>query len=91
MVVVLPFAFVGIVVVRSQPRNPIGLILLLLVFAVAASSDAGHYAVFRYRDGSHGLPLGRVAVVLASGIWMWLVVLLPLPQALFPDGWSSSV
>jgi len=32
------------------------------------------------------LPFGRVAVFLAPGMWMWLVVLLPLPLVLFPDG-----
>jgi hypothetical protein len=82
----LPFAIFGAVVARRQPGNPIGTILLLLTLAVVASSDAGHYAVLRYRHGDHGLPLGRVAAYLAPGDWMWLVVFLPLPLALFPDG-----
>ena len=67
----LPFAIFGAVVARRQPGNPLGTILLLLTLAVAASSDAGHYAVLRYREGDHGLPLGRVAVFLAPGPWMW--------------------
>jgi len=82
----IPFGIVGAVVARRQPSNPIGFVLLLLIFAVAVSSDAGQYALLRYRDGYTGLPFGRVAVFLAPGVWMWLVVLLPLPLVLFPDG-----
>jgi len=86
VVVMIPFGIVGVVVARRQPRNPIGFVLLALLFAVVVSVDAGHYAVLRYHDGYRGLPFGRVAVFLAPGAWMWLVVLLPLPLALFPDG-----
>jgi hypothetical protein len=32
------------------------------------------------------LPFARLAVFLAPGGWIWLVVFLPLPLALFPDG-----
>ncbi len=86
-VVLLPYAVVGLVVARRQPSNPIGPILLSLPFAVVVSDDAGAYAVLRYRLGHHGLPFGLVAVFLATpGAWMWLVLLLPLPIALFPDG-----
>jgi hypothetical protein len=83
--VVLPFAVVGLAIVRRQPRNPIGSVLLLLTIAVAASADAGKWASMIYRGG-YDLPLGRVAVFLAPGAWLWLIVLLPLPLALFPEG-----
>ncbi len=83
----LPFAIVGTVVSRRQPGNPVGPLLLLVTFAIVASDDAAQYDVLRYRLGYHGLPLGRVAVFLGTpGAWMWLVVFLPLPVALFPDG-----
>ena len=85
-VVLIPFGVFGVVVARRQPSNPIGTILLLLMLLVVASSDAARYTVLRYRDGDHGLPLGRLAAFLAPGTWMWLVVFLPLPLALFPDG-----
>ena len=90
-VVLLPWAIVGGVIAWRQPSNPIGPILLLLPLASVLSDDAGAYAVLRYRLGHHGLPLGLVAVFLATpGVWMWLVVLLPLPIALFPDGRLSA-
>jgi hypothetical protein len=83
----VPFVVVGALVARRQPGNPIGPILLLLTFAIVAANDAEAYDVLRYRLDDHGLPLGPVAVFLGTpGPWMWLVVLLPLPIALFPDG-----
>jgi len=83
----LPFGTVGALIAWRQQRNPVGSVLLLLTFAVAASDDAAQYDTLRYRLGYHGLPLGQVAVFLATpGAWMWLVVFLPLPVALFPDG-----
>ena len=86
-IILLPWAMVGVIVARHQPTNPIGPVLLLLPFLAVISNDAGTYAVLRYRFGHHGLPLGVPAVFLSTpGAWMWLVVLLPLPVALFPDG-----
>ncbi len=84
-IVLIPYGIVGAVIAWRQPGNPIGSILLLLTLAVVASADAAQYAVMAYQDGYH-LPLARVAVFLAPGTWMWLIVLLPLPLALFPDG-----
>ena len=81
----VPFAGVGAIIAWRQPWNPVGLVLLLLALVVTASSDAGSYSVMVYRRGDH-LPLGRLAVFLAPGAWIWLVALLPLPLALFPDG-----
>lgn len=83
--IVIPFAVVGVVVARRQPRNPIGWILLAIVLALLGSGDAGLYAVLHYRLGHPGLPLAPLAAFLAAG-WIWLVILLPLAIALFPDG-----
>jgi len=80
----LPFAGVGVLVAARQPRNPIGWLLLLGALVFTAGTDAGFYSVAAFRVGHHGLPLARLAVVLATG-WVALV-LLPLPIALFPDG-----
>jgi hypothetical protein len=81
----LPFAVVGMVVANRQPRNPIGWLLLAGGFLAALCSDAGMYSVLRYRLGDLGLPLGPLAAFLAPN-WIPLIVLLPLPIALFPDG-----
>ncbi len=85
IVIIPPFAIVGFVLARRVPRNPIGWSLLVPAVAAMLSEDAGFYAVRAVRLGDHGLPLARVAVFLAAG-WAWLILLLPLPIALFPDG-----
>ena len=84
---VVPFGVVGYVVARRQQRTPIGWLLLWLAVLFLLASDAGQYSVMVYRQGYH-LPLPRVAVFLAAW-WIWLLVLLPLPVGLFPDGLLS--
>jgi hypothetical protein len=87
-IIVVPFGFVGYVVARRQPQNPVGWILLALTLAFLLSDDGGSYAVLHYREGHPGLPLARVGVFLAAW-WIWLLLLLPLPIGLFPDGQLS--
>jgi hypothetical protein len=81
----LPFALVGLVIARRQPRNPIGWLLIGVALATGIAYAAGPYAVLAFRDGHRGLPLARLAIVLTSG-WVLLLVLLPLPILLFPAG-----
>ena len=84
-VLMLPFAIVGFIVARKQPRNPIGWIMLALAPIFELSADAGMYSVYIYHLGHTNLPLGRLAVALTQ-LWVALLVLLPLPVMLFPDG-----
>ncbi len=84
-IVVLPFGVVGFVVARRQPDNPIGWILLALTLAFLLATDGGSYALLFYRRGYTGVPLARVGAFLAAW-WIWLLLLLPLPIGLFPDG-----
>jgi hypothetical protein len=84
-ILMLPFALVGFIVARKQPRNPIGWIMLALAPIFELSADAGMYSVLIYRFGHTNLPLGRLAVALTQ-LWVALLVLLPLPIMLFPDG-----
>lgn len=84
-VVVLPFGVVGYVVARRQSHNPIGWILLALTLTFLLSDDGGSYAVLYYHQGHRDLPLARVGAFLAAW-WIWLLLLLPLPIGLFPDG-----
>ncbi len=79
------FAAVGTVVARSQLRNPVGWLLLAFGLLTALCSDAGMYSVLRYRLAYAGLPLGPLATFLAPS-YVPLLILLPLPIALFPDG-----
>ncbi len=82
---IAPFAVVGLVLAWRVPRNPIGWVLLAIALAGAFSTDVGFYAVRAFLQGDRGLPLARVAVFFAPD-WFWLLLLMPLPIALFPDG-----
>lgn len=81
----VPYAAVGFVIAYRRPANPIGWIMLVSSIVTIFCGDAGGYAVLIYHDGHGALPLGRLAVALASG-WVVFVVTLPLPILLFPDG-----
>jgi hypothetical protein len=80
----LPMAAVGLIVARSQPRNPIGWLLLIAPACVFLTGDAGAYSALVYRLGRH-LPLGWVALLL-SYTFLFIFVTLPLVVLLFPDG-----
>ncbi|HEY5051512.1 MAG TPA: hypothetical protein VII50_11465 [Acidothermaceae bacterium] len=81
----LPFALVGAIVAIRQPRNPIGWIMLALAMLFLTSTDAGLYAVRSFRLDHKELPLARLAVA-CTQLWVGLLVLLPLPILLYPDG-----
>jgi hypothetical protein len=81
----IPFAAVGTLVAARQPRNPIGWILLVIAVTAVGGADSGFYAVRAYHVDHGGLPLSRLAVFLTQG-WVSMLVLLPLPILLFPDG-----
>ncbi len=80
----LPYAVVGIVVIRKLPRNPIGWLMAVIGIASVVSTDAGSYALLAHRHGSQ-LPLGLAAAWLDES-FRPAVVLLPLAILLFPDG-----
>jgi hypothetical protein len=76
----------GVVVARRQPGNPIGWILIGLGVFATFYTDAGRYAVFDYRFHRGDLPFGPAAVLVASGLWTFVFLVLPLVILLFPDG-----
>ncbi len=84
-VALAPFAIVGFVLARRVPCNPIGWLLLATALAGMFSTDAGFYALRTFALHHHGLPFARAAVFCAAG-WFLLLLLMPLPIALFPDG-----
>jgi hypothetical protein len=85
VVVAVLFSAVGFIVVRRQPRNPVGWILLTLPAGLQLlPADAASYALLVYRLGDR-LPLGGVALLLEYS-WAPAIVLLGLVILLFPDG-----
>ena len=71
---------------RRQPGNPIGWILIGLGVYAGVITDVGRYAVFDYHFHHGDLPLGPAAVLVATGLWTGLFLVLPLVILLFPDG-----
>ena len=76
----------GVVVARRQPGNPIGWILIGLGVFATFYTDAGRYAVFDYHFHRGDLPFGPAAVLVASGLWTFVLLALPVVILLFPDG-----
>lgn len=85
IVLTAPFALVGLIVARRQPFNCIGWIMLMTALLSNLGSDAGEYAVLAFGHGHPGLPLARLAVALTQ-LWVGLLILLPIPILVFPDG-----
>jgi hypothetical protein len=86
LVLLFPFAAVGVLVARRQPGNAIGWVLIALALLSAIGLDGGFYALRAYRIDHGGLPLSRLGVALAPLSWVAIFLLLPLPVFLFPDG-----
>jgi hypothetical protein len=80
----IPFAVVGVVIARRQPRNPIGWLFLGIAGCLLLSVDSGFYSVISYRLGHH-LPLAAVALFLYE-LWGPGLLLFALVILLFPDG-----
>ncbi len=79
------FGIVGFVIVRRQPRNPIGWLLLVApIGAQLLPADGTSYAQLAYRLG-HRLPFGAVALLLQYS-WTVIALLALLIILLFPDG-----
>ena len=64
----LACGLLGMLVVRRQPRNPEGWLLLGPAVWVMVVLDSGLYAVFDYRIHHGHLPLGYIADLLRGTI-----------------------
>jgi hypothetical protein len=82
----LACGLLGMLVVRRQPRNPEGWLLLGPAVWVMVVLDSGLYAVFDYRIHHGDLPLGYTAVLLRGTIGEPLVFVFALVILLFPEG-----
>jgi hypothetical protein len=85
VVIVLTFAAVGLVIVRRQPGNPIGWIMVVFTLVYVLGVAASDYAVLYYRLGHHGLPLAPLALLL-SAVQAPSFAMFPMVILLFPDG-----
>jgi hypothetical protein len=81
--IVVPAAVVGTLLAARRPRNPIGWILLAILFL--GVSPSFQYAFLDYRMHHGTLPLGWAVVVLGQG-WPLFLPLIAILLWLFPDG-----
>jgi MFS family permease len=79
-----PLAVLGFLIVRQQPRNKTGWLMLVSAVGLPLTSIGAPYVVMIYRLGDR-LPFGPVAMLIA---YSWLVPTAALSVAilLFPDG-----
>jgi hypothetical protein len=84
VVVGLPFALVGLVVARRQPRNGMGWILLATALFFVVQADASSYTVLDYRLHNGRLFFGPLAVLVQPS-WAPAIVCMVLALLLFPD------
>ncbi len=84
LVVLIGFIVVGLILVRTRPRNPIGWLMLVAAFFGSTTAVAGPYAILAYRRHDH-LPLPQIAVFLQPS-WAPDILLFALAIMLFPDG-----
>jgi hypothetical protein len=82
----LAFPTVGLLVAARRPANPLGWLLLLFGFSLAANEFLRVYAAYAllYRPGS--LPGGLAVAWGSSWIWAFIYPVLPFVFLLFPDG-----
>lgn len=84
IVVGLPFALVGLVVTRRQPRNGVGWIMLATALFFIVQADASMYTVLDYRVHNGQLFFGPLAVLVQPS-WAPAIVCMVLVLLLFPD------
>jgi hypothetical protein len=84
LVIVVPFALVGIIVAYRQSRNAVGWILLGFALFFVLDTDASTYTVLDYRQHGGHLLFGPIAV-LVQPAWAPAIVCMVLALLLFPD------
>jgi hypothetical protein len=82
-VVLVPAAALGTLLAARRPRNPLGWILLAILFMSIAPAD--QYAALDYRMHHGMLPLGGLAVTVGAA-WPFFLLLIAMVLWLFPDG-----
>ena len=84
-VMTMMFPFIGVLVVRRQPRNAVGWVMLAV--GIVASIPLATYFVFGYAVHGDLLPGARIAAALESATWAPILGLMgTFLILLFPDG-----
>ena len=86
IVIIMVTAAVGLVVVRHQPRNPIGWLLAGTAIFMLANIAAGSYAQLVYDQGYHALSFAGLPALILSQLFNVSLTGFPLVILLFPDG-----
>jgi hypothetical protein len=86
IVIIVVTAAVGLVVVRHQPRNPIGWLLAGEAIFMLANIAAGSYAQLVYDQNVHALSFGGLPALILSQLFNVSLTGFPLVILLFPDG-----
>jgi len=86
IVIIVVTAAVGLVVVRHQPRNPIGWLLAGEAIFMLANIAAGSYAQLVYDQGVHALSFAGLPALILSQLFSVSLTGFPLVILLFPDG-----
>jgi hypothetical protein len=86
IVIIVVTAAVGLVVVRHQPRNPIGWLLAGEAIFMLLNIAAGSYAQLVYDQGVHALSFGGLPALILSQTFNLSLTGFPLVILLFPDG-----
>jgi hypothetical protein len=86
IVIIMVTAAVGLVVVRHQPRNPIGWLLAGTAIFMLANIAAGSYAQLVYDQGYHALSFAGLPALILSQLFSVSLTGFPLVILLFPDG-----
>jgi len=86
IVIIVVTAAVGLVVVRHQPRNPIGWLLAGEAIFMLANIGAGSYAQLVYDQGVHALSFAGLPALILSQLFSVSLTGFPPVILLFPDG-----
>jgi hypothetical protein len=86
-VVVVSFPLVGLLILRRQPRNTIGWVLMTIGAVSALSALADNYATYGLLVEPGSVPSPDVAAALNEGTWApWIGLMGTFLVLLYPDG-----
>jgi two-component system NarL family sensor kinase len=91
VILALAFGSIGLLLVRRQPQNPIGWLLLAAGLANAIVEFCIEYAIYALLTKSGALPYGTLAAWIASWLWIIAIDMLIYAFLLFPTGHLPSV